>query len=191
MTYAQENKTEALCFFYLNICHYPIKEVEEITKNEMAVVLACNIQNYYMNEYGVQFIDIMKKDIYQAIIELILEQQHTKKCSSYAYIIRIDENIIKVGKTNNVDRRMYELKRQYPNICLLKSYEFTNEEDAYIFEIILHRYFKIATVNSFIPQDRFLKKKIYEEEWEVLDSLYKQMLSYSNEAFQLINSALL
>lgn len=190
MTYAQENKLEALCYFYIYVCKYPIEKVEKITKNERAIILAINIERAYEKKYGFGCQETLRKDVYQAIIEIVLEQQHSKACS-YAYVMRIDENTIKVGKTNNIDKRMYQLKNQYPNIHLLKKYDFTNEEDAYMFEIILHRYFKMATVDSFIPQDRFLKKKIYEEEWKTLDALYKQMLSYSNETFQLINSALL
>ena len=189
MTYAQENRLEALCYFYFNMCGYSIEEVIKITKNKVALMSIRCIQCYYKDKYGIDYKEIMEKDIIHTIINIILEQQQGKK-SSYAYVMRIDKNMIKVGKTNNINQRLCQLRQKYPDIYLLKSYEFKNEEDAYMFEIILHRYFKMSTANSFIPQDRFLCKQLFEEEWETLDMLYKQMMEYSDNSCKLINKFL-
>jgi hypothetical protein len=75
----------------------------------------------------------------------------------FAYVVSIPkEKMIKVGKTCNLNRRMRELEREYETeIDLLQIFEFENAEDAYLMEVLLHKYFKKKYPKSFVPQDRF------------------------------------
>lgn len=74
-----------------------------------------------------------------------------------AYILLLEQcDLIKVGKAKNFKKRLASLRSQYGKITPLHLFEFDNEEDAYIMEVLLHKYYKEKYPNSnFIPQDRF------------------------------------
>jgi predicted GIY-YIG superfamily endonuclease len=89
---------------------------------------------------------------------------------SNAYIVYLkDKKMLKVGKTNNIKQRMTALKKQYGEIQMVHTFGFNNEEDAYLMEIILHKYFKQKYPNNFIPQDRFADAEVTQEDIEILE----------------------
>lgn len=101
--------------------------------------------------------------------EKILEENHrrfliqitsgTLKYVACAYIVRFNSSqgiITKVGYTTNFKQRKYQLERKYGIIEPLDFYCFDNEEDGYMMEILLHKYFKEKEMKNFIPQDRFI-----------------------------------
>lgn len=96
---------------------------------------------------------------YKEIFEVKAKRQitYTSHEKEFAYIAFLpEEQIIKVGKTCKIDRRINELKRQYQEEVILQhAFAFDNAEDAYLMEILLHKYFKTKYPDSFIPQDRF------------------------------------
>lgn len=76
-------------------------------------------------------------------------------CCSYILYLK-DLDMIKVGKAKDFKKRYKQLSREYGEVIPLHWFEFDNEEDAYIMEVILHKYYKEKYPNSnFIPQDRF------------------------------------
>ena len=83
-----------------------------------------------------------------------LPHSTTEACCSYIVVLE-KEKCIKVGKTNNFNSRMKSLANQYGTVRPLHVFDFDNEEDAYIMEVVLHKYFKERYPDSFIPQDRF------------------------------------
>lgn len=81
----------------------------------------------------------------------------SKSNACCAYILLLEHyDLIKVGKAKNFKKRLVSLRKQYGKITPLHLFEFDNEEDAYIMEIVLHKYYKkMYPNNNFIPQDRF------------------------------------
>ena len=89
---------------------------------------------------------------------------------SNAYIVELkDQNMIKVGKTNKITQRLNQLKRQYGTVKLIHNFNFNNEEDAYLMEVVLHKYFKEKYPDSFVPQDRFERAKVTKADLETLE----------------------
>lgn len=88
-----------------------------------------------------------------------------------AYIMYLEDlNMIKVGKSKEVNTRLGRLGSKYGKIQLLKVFPFDNEEDAYLMEVILHKYYKEKYPNSiFIPQDRFEGAGFTTEDLETLE----------------------
>lgn len=78
----------------------------------------------------------------------------TTKCCSYIVILE-KEGCLKVGKTNNFNSRMKALATQYGTVRPIHTFDFDNDEDAFLMEIVLHKYFKQKYPYNFIPQDRF------------------------------------
>ena len=96
--------------------------------------------------------------------------------TSYGYIIKLNDlGMIKVGKTNNLKTRMKQLSKQYGSISIVHTFGFNNEEDAYIMEIILHKYFKEKYPNNFIPQDRFANATVTTEDIQTLENSAKKI----------------
>ncbi len=114
-------------------------------------------------------------------VEPLEEQKHNnknlKKSSSYAYIIQlIDTNQIKVGKTDNLNRRTRDLEKQYGDLKILKLFDFDNVEDAFLMEVLLHKYYKEKYPNStFVPQDRFTNAKYNVQDENILSQLAKEI----------------
>lgn len=111
---------------------------------------------------------------YEEISKVKTKRQitYTSHEQEFAYIAFLpEEQIIKVGKTCKIDRRISELKRQYQKEVLLQHvFAFDNAEDAYLMEILLHKYFKEKYPDSFIPQDRFSNARYEIEDIEILNA---------------------
>ena len=103
----------------------------------------------YVSSMPVAEIDYSEIDV----LDLMTDFNY-KPC---AYIVFLkDKNMIKVGKANRVSSRLNALSSRYGTVELVHAFPFENEEDAYIMEVILHKYYKENYPNSiFIPQDRF------------------------------------
>lgn len=78
-----------------------------------------------------------------------------------AYVIELCDNendpiFLKVGKTDNVKRRMLQLRKKYgliPNVKMIFPCE--DAEDALIMESALRKSYKEQYPQSFVPNDRF------------------------------------
>ena len=98
--------------------------------------------------------------------DLIAKQ---KDAEAYAYIaLLVDQNLVKVGKTKRLIARQNELIDKYGTTCFLETFAFSNEEDAYIMEVLLHKYFKKQPQSIFIPQDRFDRITCSDEDLDIL-----------------------
>ena len=82
---------------------------------------------------------------------------HAYTRGHFAYILYLkDCEMIKVGKSSRMEDRMRALEKQYGELEVLHAFEFYNTEDAYLMEVLLHKYFKEKyPFADFIPQDRF------------------------------------
>lgn len=89
-----------------------------------------------------------------------------------AYVAWLEDYaMIKVGKTKNLNTRMSQLKGDYGKVKLLHTFGFNNEEDAYIMEVVLHKYYKKYYKEcAFIPQDRFLGADLNSTDIKILES---------------------
>lgn len=82
--------------------------------------------------------------------------RNNKEFRHHSYIVwLVKSNLIKVGKSSRLDARISELREQYGQTMLIKTFPFKSEEDAYLMEVLLHRYFKEMKDTTFFPQDRF------------------------------------
>lgn len=108
-----------------------------------------------------------------------LPQKQTKVYSKRpcAYIVYLaNKDMIKVGKSSRLVTRLKELKNQYGNLALVKQFIFDNEEDAYLMEVLLHKYFKkYYPNNEFIPQDRFKGVNITKKDLETLEKTAQEI----------------
>ena len=88
-----------------------------------------------------------------------------------AYIVYLeDHHLIKVGKSKDFDQRYYNLQKDYGTVIPQYFFYFDNEEDAYIMECVLHKFFKeVNKADVFIPQDRFSYVNITLQDIEQLD----------------------
>lgn len=94
----------------------------------------------------------------------------------YAYIALLDKDTIKVGKTNNLNRRMYQLNNDYASVQLLASFEFNNTEDAFLMEVLLHKYYKAKYPKAeFLPQDRFKGAGLNEKDLENMSQMVNKI----------------
>lgn len=94
-----------------------------------------------------------------------------------AYIISLEDcGQLKVGKTKNYDERMYRLEKQYGEITPMITFDFDNEEDAYLMEVILHKFFKERYPEStFVPQDRFDYIPISSRDVDILEKVAEKI----------------
>lgn len=94
-----------------------------------------------------------------------------------AYIVELeDKNQIKVGKTDNFAQRKKDLEKQYGTVNTIHLFKFEDTEDAYMMEVLLHRFFKQYYPNSrFIPQDRFENADYTLAELEMLDKVAEEL----------------
>lgn len=88
-----------------------------------------------------------------------LTESYLSRCkeSICAYIVYLEDcDLIKVGMSNNFPRRKKELIAKYGELDVIEIFPFNNVEDAYLMEVILHKFFKEKYPNgTYIPQDRF------------------------------------
>lgn len=74
-----------------------------------------------------------------------------------AYIVYLEDiKMLKVGKANNFEKRLYQLNNQYGKVTPIFVFNFEDEDNAYLMEVLLHKYFKRKYPYNFIPQDRFV-----------------------------------
>lgn len=99
----------------------------------------------------------------------------TQRRDSICYLILLPNEVLKVGKTVNFEQRMNRLSSDYGKITPLLQAKFDNEEDAYLMEVILHKYFKEKYNDcEFFPQDRFrLKERWQDELAQIEDDFYE------------------
>ena len=100
-----------------------------------------------------------------------------EKRTELAYIVElVEEGMIKVGKTNNFTARAKQLEKQYGKINLLHSFAFDNAEDAFLMEVLLHKYYKKKYEGAiFIPQDRFANVGLTKNDIFVLEETAKEI----------------
>lgn len=101
----------------------------------------------------------------------------TEITTACAYIISLEDcGQLKVGKTKNYDERMYRLEKQYGEITPMITFDFDNEEDAYLMEVILHKFFKERYPEStFVPQDRFDYVPISNRDVDILEKVAEKI----------------
>ena len=92
-----------------------------------------------------------------------------------AYIVMLPNGVLKVGKTNNTQRRFYQLQNEYSMVEVLHTFPFDNEEDAYIMEVILHKYYKEKEEVTFIPNDRFENATFTEKDKIILEKVAEKI----------------
>lgn len=99
------------------------------------------------------------------------ESFDSRDCEACAYILYLaDEDMIKVGKTVNLKKRVYDLKREYGTVQILHTFGFSNEEDAYLMEVLLHKYYKKYYKECvFCPQDRFMGADLNQTDVKILE----------------------
>lgn len=99
----------------------------------------------------------LEEYFYQTTFEnQVKELPHPTTDACCSYIVALEKvNCLKVGKTNSFNARMKALDKQYGKVRPLHTFDFDNDEDAFIMEIVLHKYFKEKYPYNFIPQDRF------------------------------------
>jgi excinuclease UvrABC nuclease subunit len=91
------------------------------------------------------------------VLSPVLLSNTPNDCGAYIIFLK-EHDMIKVGKAKNFYARVNQLRNQYGEILPIHLFTFDNEEDAYMMEIVLHKYYKEKYPNSqFIPQDRFAK----------------------------------
>jgi len=90
------------------------------------------------------------------------------------YIIIFNNEFLKIGKTNNLERRIKEELKQYKtsNYELVKKYSFNSPWLANAFECLVQNYFYKKISNYYIPNDRFMTNYITKEELNYIDNLY-------------------
>lgn len=95
----------------------------------------------------------------------------------FAYIVEFGRTkiVTKVGMTSHLVQRMNQLKKKYGTPRILAVYHFDNVEDAYIMEVLLHRFFKEKNIAEFVPQDRFKGRVFFEEDKEVLERVAEEI----------------
>ena len=83
-----------------------------------------------------------------------------------AYVIILPDGMLKVGKANNFSNRVNTISSMYSlkGITVLHTFTFDNQEDAYIMEVVLHKYYKGKEKVIFHPQDRFENATFTEED---------------------------
>ena len=113
--------------------------------------------NAYKYSDKVYHLKELEEYFYQTTFESqVKELPHPITDACCSYIVALEKaNCLKVGKTNNFSTRMKALDKQYGKVRPLHTFDFDNDEDAFIMEIVLHKYFKEKYPYNFIPQDRF------------------------------------
>ena len=118
----------------------------------------------------------------------------TQRRDSICYLILLPNEVLKVGKTVNFEQRMNRLSSDYGKITPLLQAEFDNEEDAYLMEVILHKYFKEKYNDcEFFPQDRFRLKENWQDELAQIEDDFYEIRNkiYSLNWFQGLTKPLL
>lgn len=104
-------------------------------------------------------------------------KKNNKTIGHFCYILEFGRtNIVtKVGMTSHLTQRMNQLKKKYGTPRILALYNFDNVEDAYIMEVLLHKYFKQKNIVEFIPQDRFLGRVFFQTDLPILESVAEEL----------------
>ena len=94
-----------------------------------------------------------------------------------AYVMYLeDHNMIKVGKTVNLKNRVSDLSKQYGSVRVLHTFGFSNEEDAFIMEVLLHKYYKKYYKECmFCPQDRFIGADLNSTDIQILEKAAEEI----------------
>lgn len=94
-----------------------------------------------------------------------------------AYIVELkDKKMFKVGMSCYFNRRKRELEKQYGTVNTIHLFKFDNIENAYLMEVLLHKYFKEKYPKAtFIPNDRFKGIKCTEKDLKTLDTIAKEL----------------
>lgn len=117
---------------------------------------------------------IKKFSVKKYSISIVQPKKQEKE--EYAYIVLLNKDIIKVGKTNNLNRRMSELRSQYDRVILLKDFKFNDTEDAFIMEVLLHKYYKAKYPEAeFLPQDRFKGAGLDNDDLEIMEQMAEKV----------------
>ena len=115
-------------------------------------------------------------------------EHHKGDC---AYIIEYFDSqhnfvFLKVGMTNNIDRRIPEHLRYYTNkgydttYAVVKELHFAeDEEDALTLENCLRKHYKKNKNNGFLPRDRFEMVRYNEQKLQADVTLQKQLQMFS------------
>ena len=105
----------------------------------------------------------MKEKHFTYLIELIDDKTHKRK-------------YLKVGYTNNINRRMDELEYKYSCISnILKFYWFNKKEPALMLEDVMRLRFKETKGSHYIRQDRFQRTFPTEEDYKYIEQEAKHI----------------
>lgn len=157
----------------IELCYERMERVESTNgrkynyKQILEVMEKCPAMNDYwrirdVNKYVERIVKIKNykepKATQEKLLEMCGESFDKRSGEAHAYVLWLEDcGMIKVGKTNNLKNRLRDLSKQYGMVKVLHVFDFSNEEDAYLMEVVLHKYYKKYYSDSvFIPQDRFL-----------------------------------
>lgn len=106
------------------------------------------------------------------LMDWLGESFDKREFEACAYIMYLEDHaMIKVGKTIDLKGRTYDLSRKYGSVRVLHTFGFNNEEDAYLMEVLLHKYYKKYYKNcAFCPQDRFSGASLNDTDIQILES---------------------
>lgn len=117
-------------------------------------------------EFAKEFFIDVKEQIIKPITEYVKKSVPKKDGMAYTYIIKMFDDcgnwiFTKIGKTNNMKRRMAELSKEHykkedihiDKIEVIKVYETANDNRAQCLESLFREYFE--QFHALIPNDRF------------------------------------
>lgn len=104
------------------------------------------------------------------------------KTKHFSYIMELNDyrtgkrKYLKVGYTNNLNRRMEELENKYDCVVnLLKFYWFNKKEPALMLEDVMRMHFKEIKGSHYIMQDRFQRTTPTEKDYVYIEQEAKHL----------------
>jgi hypothetical protein len=147
----------------------------------LEVMEACPaVKDYWTTREAFNYVDKIRKiknykeprGVLAQLLEWSGQPFDNREYEACAYIVWLEDcNTLKVGKTNNMNTRLTGLRSSYGSIKLLHTFGFDNEEDAYLMEVVLHKYYKKYYKEcAFVPQDRFVGADFNSTDLQILEN---------------------
>ena len=114
-------------------------------------------------------------DIVDEIDDILIDSANEKYFSnfineSFVYIMKDSNlpNMVKIGKSNNINNRERTLQGEKPTITIYKYIKFNGEKAAFEFETVLHKRYKNNRIRGewFELNEKELQILINEYEWK-------------------------
>lgn len=138
----------------------------------------------WAKDYVINFVD---KTIVK-INEIATKIKSKKGKFSYTYVIKMFDDMgnwvfTKVGKADNVSKRMYDLSKEYysrqkvkiGSVEVLKTYELPTDDLAQVQESFMRNY--LRKTKKFYPNDRFEPFEPTEEDYNIFDQYYDTVVA--------------